>query len=321
MKRQILAFSGLFVLFVFFAFSSSAFATHYKVKSGDTLYSISKKFNVSVNEIKKVNNLRKSTIRTNQILRISSNNESPASARRSGKPSYYIVKKGDTLSKIAQKTNVPMRQITALNNINPKRIRPGQKLVLAKAAPAPRRSTEIIEDQDEDIDGEEDAAEDDRFFSSVFDNTRQFSDNDFSSDLEIRKDFLGKWSSPEETQLLVKVATEFIGAPYRLGGSSVKGLDCSSFVQKIYRIFDVKLPRVAREQSQVGVTIDRGELVEGDLVFFHTNRSFGHVGIYIGNDEFVHASSKQRVVRIDSLNSPYYQKRFQRAVRIKTLDG
>jgi cell wall-associated NlpC family hydrolase len=320
MKRQILVFSGLFVLFLLFAFSSSAFATHYKVKSGDTLYSISKKFNVSVNEIKKVNNLQKSTIRTNQVLKITSKNESPSSARHSEKPSYYIVKRGDTLSKIAQKTNVPMRQITALNDINPQRIRPGQKLVLAKAAPAPGRSTEIIDDQDEDIDGEEDTQED-VFFSSVFKNEGQRSYNDFASDLESRKEFLGKWNSPEETQLLVKVATEFIGAPYRLGGSSVKGLDCSSFVQKIYRIFDVKLPRVAREQSRVGVTIDREELAEGDLVFFHTNRSFGHVGIYIGNDEFVHASSKRKVVRIDSLNSPYYQKRFQRAVRIKTLDG
>lgn len=320
MKRQILAFSGLFVLFLFFAFSSSAFATHYKVKSGDTLYSISKKFNVSVNEIKKTNHLQKSTIRTNQVLKITKKNESPSSIKQSGKPSYYIVKKGDTLSRIAQKTDVSMRQITALNNINPSRIRPGQKLVLSKAAPVPKRSTEIIEDQDEDLDGEEDT-EEESFFSSVFKNEGQRFDNDLSSDLESGKEFLGKWNSPEETQLLVKVATEFIGAPYRLGGSSVKGLDCSSFVQKIYRIFDVKLPRVAREQSRVGVTIDRGELVEGDLVFFHTNRSFGHVGIYIGNDEFVHASSKRKVVRIDSLNSPYYQKRFQRAVRIKSLDG
>lgn len=321
MKRQILVLSGLFVLFLFFAFSSNAFATHYKVKSGDTLYSISKKFNVSINEIKKANNLQKPTIRTNQILKITLKNKPPSTAKQSKKPSYYIVKKGDTLSKIAHKTNVPMKQITALNNIKPRRIRPGQKLILAKAVPVPRRSTEIIEDQDEDIDGEEDGKAEENFLTSLLKNEKQRSDNGFSSDFDSREDFLGKWSSPEETQLLVKVATEFIGAPYRLGGSSVKGLDCSSFVQKIYRIFNVKLPRVAREQSQVGVKIDREELVEGDLVFFHTNRSFGHVGIYIGNDEFVHASSKRKAVRIDSLNTPYYQKRFQRAVRIKALDG
>jgi len=117
------------------------------------------------------------------------------------------------------------------------------------------------------------------------------------------------------------VAIGFIGAPYRFGGSTLKGIDCSSFVQKIYRIFDVNLPRKASEQSRVGISITRENLSEGDLVFFHTKRSLGHVGIYIGNNEFVHASSKSKVVRIDSLDTPYYQKRFQRAVRIKGLDN
>jgi cell wall-associated NlpC family hydrolase len=117
------------------------------------------------------------------------------------------------------------------------------------------------------------------------------------------------------------VATGFLGAPYRFGGSSLKGIDCSSFVQKIYRIFDITLPRNARQQSKVGISISREQLTEGDLVFFHTKRSLGHVGIYIGNNEFVHASSKRKVVRIDSLDTPYYQKRFQRAVRIKGLDN
>ncbi|PKN05976.1 MAG: peptidoglycan endopeptidase, partial [Deltaproteobacteria bacterium HGW-Deltaproteobacteria-7] len=130
-----------------------------------------------------------------------------------------------------------------------------------------------------------------------------------------------KWNSPDEMQLFVKVATGYIGAPYRFGGSSLKGIDCSSFVQKIYRIFDIQLPRNAAQQSKVGISISRENLTQGDLVFFHTKRSLGHVGIYIGNNEFVHASSKSKGVRIDSLETPYYQKRFQRAVRVKGLDN
>jgi Cell wall-associated hydrolases (invasion-associated proteins) len=117
------------------------------------------------------------------------------------------------------------------------------------------------------------------------------------------------------------VATGFLGAPYRLGGSSLKGIDCSAFVRKIYQIFDIDLPRNARAQSKIGISIDREELVEGDLVFFRTRRPLGHVGIYIGNNEFVHASSTNRVVRIDRMDTPYFQKRFQRAVRIKGLDN
>lgn len=320
MKRLFPVCSGLLVLFLCICISSTASATHYKVRNGDTLYGISKKFNVSVHEIKKTNNLQTSKIKANQVLKIIRKDGHPSTAKQSGTASYYIVKKGDTLSGIARKTHVPMKQIMALNSINPQRIRAGQKLVLAKAQPVSGLLAETDADWDEDIDGEEEM-EEEGLFSKMFNYEKRNTKEGFSPNAADEQDFLGKWNSPEDVQTLIKVATEFIGAPYRLGGSSVKGLDCSSFVQKIYRIFDIQLPRVARDQSKVGVKIDRHELAEGDLVFFHTRRPFGHVGIYIGNDEFVHASSKRKVVRIDSLNSPYYQKRFQHAVRIKTLDG
>jgi cell wall-associated NlpC family hydrolase len=80
------------------------------------------------------------------------------------------------------------------------------------------------------------------------------------------------------------VAIGFLGAPYRLGGSGLKGIDCSAFVRKTYQIFDIDLPRNAGTQSKVGMSIDHEELVEGDLVFFRTRRPLGHVGIYIGNN-------------------------------------
>jgi cell wall-associated NlpC family hydrolase len=67
--------------------------------------------------------------------------------------------------------------------------------------------------------------------------------------------------------------------------------------------------------------VARHELAEGDLLFFNTRKTFGHVGIYIGNNEFVHASSRKKGVRVDSLNTPYYNRRFIRAVRLKGNDG
>ena len=68
--------------------------------------------------------------------------------------------------------------------------------------------------------------------------------------------------------------------------------------------------------------MSKDELVEGDLVFFNTRRAFGHVGIYIGNNEFIHASSgrSSKAVRIDNLDKPYYHKRFIKAVRLKGVD-
>lgn len=319
MKRRILDFSFLFVLiFLFGTFSSNALATQYKVKNGDTLYSISKKFGVSVKQIKQANKLRHTTLKKNQVLSISEKKSSPKAVQSASKPSYYKVKKGDTLAKIAKKTGVSTKSIMALNRVNPKSLRVGQRLTLTKSADFPNkvvRVAEVEEDETAEVMEEEDTDE-----LSLGDDGILIKDAGPLVEPENKGTLLGKWNNTDEMQLMVKVATGFIGAPYRFGGTSLKGIDCSSFVQRIYGIFDVTLPRSAREQAQVGISITRDNLEKGDLVFFHTNRSLGHVGIYIGNNEFVHASSKSKGVRVDSLDAPYYQKRFQRAIRVKGLN-
>jgi len=106
-----------------------------------------------------------------------------------------------------------------------------------------------------------------------------------------------------------------------VGGSSVTGIDCSAFVQKIYQFFNIDLPRTAFEQSHVGMRVARGDLAEGDLLFFNTRKPVGRVGIYIGNNQFVHAASRKKGVWVDDLNTPYYDRRFIRAVRLKGSNG
>ncbi len=130
------------------------------------------------------------------------------------------------------------------------------------------------------------------------------------------------WKNSDEKYMLVKVAKSFMGAPYKYGGTTVKGLDCSAYVKKIYEIFDIQLPRSAREQFQVGSKIRREELAVGDLVFFKTKRYVKyptHVGIYIGDGNFIHSSSGHgRIgVKIDALSSDYYTNAFTGATRIK----
>jgi len=292
----------VFSLFLSLCFINSSLAKEYTVKTGDSLKNISKESGISINEIKKVNNLTKTILQPNQVLIIPEKSAAVSTAGpkpRVKRAVYYTVKNGDTLSTIARKTGVPVKQIMALNTIHPKSLRIGRKLVLAK-------STQLSENEPIDEDDENGGEKGDL--------------TQLEKDRQKQEELLGKWSNPDERQLFVKVATGFVGAPYRLGGSSLKGIDCSAFVRKIYQIFDIELPRNARAQSKVGISIDREELVEGDLVFFRTRRPLGHVGIYIGNNEFVHASSTRKVVRIDSMDTPYFQKRFQRAVRIKGLD-
>ena len=293
----------VFSLFLSLCFINSSLAREYTVKKGDSLKSISKESGISVNEIKEANTLTKTILQPNQVLIIPEKSAAVSTAGPKPKVKravYYTVKNGDTLSTIARKTGVPVKQIMALNTIHPKSLRIGRKLVLAKSTQL--SENEPIDEDDEDTEENGDTAE-------------------LEKDRQKQEELLGKWNSPDERQLFVKVATGFLGAPYRLGGSSVRGIDCSSFVRKIYQIFDIDLPRNARAQSKIGMSIDREGLMEGDLVFFRTRRPLGHVGIYIGNNEFVHASSTNRVVRIDSMDTPYFQKRFQRAVRIKGLDN
>lgn len=123
---------------------------------------------------------------------------------------------------------------------------------------------------------------------------------------------------PQLTEVVLR-GLSFLDIPYRFGGTTRdRGLDCSGLVQKVFaESLGMTLPRTTRGQSQSGVKIARKELKPGDLVFFNTRRrAFSHVGIYVGNDRFLHAPSKGGKVRIEKLSVPYWNKRFNGARRV-----
>lgn len=115
-------------------------------------------------------------------------------------------------------------------------------------------------------------------------------------------------------------ALSMIGTPYKFGGNKPeKGMDCSGFVRHVYKeSSDVTLPRTAKDMSQTGEDVAESNLQPGDLVFFNTRKKpFTHVGIYAGNGEFVHASSRRsKQVTVSHLNDTYWSSRYNGARRV-----
>lgn len=118
---------------------------------------------------------------------------------------------------------------------------------------------------------------------------------------------------------IVAYAKQYLGSKYVYGGTTPKGFDCSGFTQYVYKHFGYQISRTATTQSKDGRAVSKSELQPGDLVIFtpyNSNKGIGHVGIYIGNNQFIHASTSKTGVIISSLDTSMYQKRYVTARRI-----
>ena len=306
MRKTIITSALLLLLCIVTPSPSDAAQTTHKVRQGDNLHSIAKKYRVSVDQLKSQNGLRSIKLSLGQTLIIKGDTERTArnesTARNNGKKKNiqeietpleendgefieYKTKRGDTLDKVAALFNVDKEDLIESNNLlslKGKKLSPGRTILVPK----------IIEEGEEEF-------------------------------VTLTGKSLKPWKNSDERYMLVKVAKSFMGAPYKYGGNTLKGLDCSAYVKKIYEIFDIQLPRSAREQFKVGSKVGKEELGVGDLVFFRTKRYAKyptHVGIYIGEGNFIHSSSGQgRIgVKIDSLSSDYYSKVYTGATRIKS---
>ena len=126
-----------------------------------------------------------------------------------------------------------------------------------------------------------------------------------------------------KTEALINEAMQLIGVRYRWNGDLPQsGLDASGFVRFVFRDkLGFLLPPKSSQMSKVGKPISREELEPGDLVFFNTMRlTFSHVGIYVGDNKFIHSPSKGSAVRVDDLASTYWDKRFDGARRLDGTD-
>lgn len=150
------------------------------------------------------------------------------------------------------------------------------------------------------------------FFSSNF---------NFNKTENKEESFLQKYANV--TSSVLNKGIDYLGVPYRWGGNHVNGgFDCSGFVRAVFQnSVGFTLPRTAKEMSQVGQKISVESLKPGDLVFFNTmRRTFSHVGIYLGENRFMHSPRKGQRVRVDNMEESYWTARFTGARRIIDKD-
>jgi LysM repeat protein len=292
---------------------SHASKTH-KVKKNESLYTIAKRYHVRVDDLKSANNLVNNHIKIGNKLVIPHGTTTVTDSHGKGgkyKAGVYKVKKGDTLLGVARKTGISVNELKRLNRFANKRLRPGQLLALRdrdtdepSAAPLKRltlRNSDLFNEKDY----EQSLAE-----LSDVDTPEQ--EVDLSKNLELKTD---------NVKLLKTKAYGFLGTHYRFGGNGVRGIDCSGFVQQVFRKMEISLPRTAREQFSVGSQVAPGDLQKGDLVFFRTYARYpSHVGIYLGDSKMIHASSRDRRVVISTMDTPYYRSRFIGAKRIAKIN-
>ena len=274
----------------------------YVVKKGDTLSKIASRYRVSVKDLKNVNGMKSDKVKFGMSLIIPnstlSRNVEPKTPVISDN-NKYIVQKGDNISSISRRYGVSQAELKRANNIKGDTIKSGQLLrVPSKINGKNELVVEDIKVEDNDT-----------HINSL-------------PEIETAKAIQSNDSSTYENGLtrdvIISIAKRFLGAPYKFGGDSlIRGLDCSAFVNKVFTFFNVDLPRTAREMYKIGRNVTKGELEAGDLVFFKTYASYpSHVGIYIGDSEFIHASSAAKRVRIDNIDQSYYRKRYIGAKRV-----
>jgi peptidoglycan DL-endopeptidase LytE len=238
----------------------------------------------------------------------------------------HVVQQGDTLYGISLANNVSVRTLIRINHLPGNRLKIGQRLLIALPEDAVSRRGR----KSEGLAGSKRVSE--KPVTAVGDTaTTEDSDPGSSPEIALRSsEALVKDSSTEgeeeETELslpgqLVQAGLDFLGVPYRWRGMSVRrGVDCSGLVKTLFDKFQIELPHSAREQYKLGERVARAELAVGDLVFFSTRgRIPTHVGIYIGDNRFIHAARKAGQVIISNLSQSWYQRNFVGARRISDL--
>jgi cell wall-associated NlpC family hydrolase len=283
------------------------------VKKGDTLSAIAYKHHTTVAKVRKTNGLKKGdVIRIGKVLKVPTNAYVPYT-KTYEKPTEYVTKKGDTLSTIARKHHTSVTKIRKANALRKNQILKIGKVLyipqnkkmntLAKAKKPVSSKKLVASFSDLDTISLEKGKEE---------KPKTFSFTDLFKSKKEDKD-------ADKCQRITSLAKTKLGKKYVWGASGNKNTyDCSSFTKFVYKNIGIDIPRTSLRQSKFGKFVKRSELKKGDLIFFDTSKKrkgyVNHVGIYLGDNKFIHASSAKKKVVVSNL-SKFYGQRYKGARR------
>ncbi|MHB8291499.1 MAG: C40 family peptidase [bacterium] len=271
--------------------AASADIIYVTVQPGYTLSQIASKYNTSVSSIMSVNGLSNYNIYTGQKLKIVSGGsyvpQQPAVTY-----GHYTVRFGDTLSLVAQKYNTSISKLKNLNHLYSNVIRQGAVLTVPESYKVADNNINHYSNNSNDKPAS---------FEVLHKNVYKNSNNNLNS--YKNNGYIGK--------KIVKIAFKYHGVPYVWGGTTRNGMDCSGFVQHVFKKLDISIPRTALEQSRLGKYVPKSKLKPGMLLFFKTYASYiSHVGIYIGHGKFIQENSGVGKVTVNSLSNEYFERTY-----------
>jgi len=353
-----------FIASALFGVDEAEAASTYKVQSGDSLWVIAQKHNVSVTQLKSFNNLTNDIIFPNQILKTeksASNNQASNITQTTTKPketqksstikaATYTVKSGDTLSGIASKHKVSLQDLMKWNNLNSTLIYPGNVFVVnkpesVKTETKPTQTTEqkVAKPTNTTKPITEKAPVQKVSTASVYTVKSGDTLSRIASEYKVTVANLKTWNNLKSDMIyigqklnigegakaeapksetapkavsynvdsLINTAKKQLGVAYAWGGATPNGFDCSGFIFYAYKEAGMDIKRYSSEGYHMrSYYVDTPKV--GDLVFFEGTYKSGisHVGIYVGNNEFIHASSTGGVITT-SLDNAYWKKHFE----------